>query len=383
MGAEPPTIRWFGWRTGIPVIVAAIALAELVTTASAQSAGASAAPPAVAQSSPAIPLPRISPGRGGTLPNEGGPSQADLPPGSKNAVAGDDTGPPVAVSPFGDGLTGDDFDTATPFGGIDQSPDVGPPKDIRPGTYTLEARLTADGPALGTGVAWRVFGASPAPDGKLPLVNQSSGGVVYLKLDPGTYYIYASYGRAGSVKRITVSGPTGGQVVVLNAGGLRLLAINGKDLPLTASDVMFDIYAAEESGTTEGTPLVSTPPGRVVGLTAGFYHIVSRYGAANAKVRADIQIDAGKLTEATLYQKAARLTLKLVQAHGGEAVADTVWSVQTAAGETVLASSLGAFPSVVLAAGDYTAIARHAGQTYTQAFKVEAGADRDVEVLVN
>ena len=37
-----------------------------------------------------------------------------------------------------------------------------------------------------------------------------------------------------------------------------------------------------------------------------------------------------------LYQKAARLTLKLVQTHGGEAVADTVWSVQSAKGDTVL-----------------------------------------------
>jgi hypothetical protein len=74
--------------------------------------------------------------------------------------------------------------------------------------------------------------------------------------------------------------------------------------------------------------------------------------------------------------------LKLVQTHGGEAVADTAWSVQAASGETVLASSVGAFPSVILAVGDYTAIARHAGTTYTQPFKVEAGVDRDVEVLV-
>jgi hypothetical protein len=183
------------------------------------------------------------------------------------------------------------------------------------------------------------------------------------------------------VKRINVTGPTGGQVVVLNAGGLRLLAINGKDQPLS-SDVVFDIYAADESGAAERTPLASTPPGKVVGLTAGFYHVVSRYGGANAQVRADIRVDAGKLTEATLYQKAARLTLKLVQTHGGEAVADTVWSVQSAKGDTVLASSVGAFPSVILAAGDYTATARHAGVTYTQPFKVEAAVDRDVEVLV-
>ncbi len=334
---------------------------------------------AFAQSS-TVPVPRLSPGK--PVANEGGPGQADLPPGSANAVAGDDTGPPVrGVSPFGDGLSGDDFDTAAPFSSLDNAPDVGPPKDIRPGTYTLEARMTAAGPALGTGVRWRVFNATPAADGKLPLVNESTGGVVYLKLTPGTYLIYASYGVAGSVKRLNVTGPTGGQVVVLNAGGLKLFAINGKDQPLN-SDVLFDIFVADESGAQERMPVATTPPNKVVGLTAGFYHIVSRYGSSNAQVRADLRVDAGKLTEATLYQKAARLTLKLVQSRGGEAVADTVWTVTAASGETVLGSVISAFPSVILAAGDYTAIAKHAGTTYTLPFKVEAGIDRDVEVLV-
>src|SRR6185503_15242805 len=111
-------------------------------------------------------------------------------------------------------------------------------------------------------------------------------------------------GMAGSVRRLSVTGPTGGQVAVLNAGGLKLSAINGKDQPLF-SDVVFDVYVPDETG----APLTTTQPGRVVGLTAGFYHIVSRYGSANAQVRADIRVDAGKLTEATLYQKAARLTL--------------------------------------------------------------------------
>jgi hypothetical protein len=226
-------------------------------------------------------------------------------------------------------------------------------------------------------VRWRIFASAPGPDGKLPLINESSGGVVYLKLNPGSYLVHAAYGMAGSIKRLEVTGPTGGQVVVLNAGGLKLSAINGRDQPLVA-DVVFDVYVSDETG----APLTTAQPGKLVGLTAGFYHVVSRYGSANAQVRADIRVDAGKLTEATLYQKAARLTLKLVQVRGGEAVADTAWTVQAASGETVLASVVSAFPSVILAAGEYTAIARHGGATYTLPFKVEAGVDREVEVLV-
>jgi hypothetical protein len=42
---------------------------------------------------------------------------------------------------------------------------------------------------------------------------------------------------------------------------------------------------------------------------------------------------------------------------------------------------MGAFPSVVLAAGDYIAVAKHDGKTYQSAFNVEANTDHDVEVL--
>jgi hypothetical protein len=179
-----------------------------------------------------------------------------------------------------------------------------------------------------------------------------------------------------------VNAPTGGEVLVLNAGGVRLIAINGKDQPLAQGDVAFDIYAPEEGGSEERFLLVpNAPPGHVISLNAGTYHVVSKYGDGNAIVRADIKVDPGKLTEATLFQKAARLTLKLVEQHGGEAMADTAWSVTTLAGESVV-ESVGAFPSVVLAVGDYTAKAKHDGKTYQKNFSVEAGANRDVEVLV-
>jgi hypothetical protein len=279
-----------------------------------------------------------------------------------------------------DGADADQLDPAA--GSLSVAPDVGPPADIRPGSYTLEARLAVDGPALRDGVRWRIFGDTAGPDGKFPLLGEASGGVIYVRLDPGVYYITAAFGHAGASRRIEVTEPTGGQVVVLNAGGMRLLAINGEDQALRAGDVAFDISAYGSDGSDETFAVVrGTPPGHVVALTAGTYHVVCRYGDANAVVRADIRVDAGKLTEATMYQKAARLTLKLVEAHGGEALANTAWSVVTATGENII-ESVGAFPSVVLSAGEYRAIAKHDGKVYEGTFKVQPGADRDVEVLL-
>jgi len=251
-------------------------------------------------------------------------------------------------------------------------------KEVR---FHLDARLHVDGEALPSGVTWRVFPGRPDPDNRLPLIGEAGGGAIDVRLPPGDYLVHAAYGRAGATKKIRVNPSGGSDTVVINAGGLRLSALVGDNEPLGANDVSFDVYAPDEDGSDERALLVSdAPPDQTIGLNAGIYHVICRYGDANAVVRADIRVEAGKLTEATVYQKAARLTLKLVAAHGGEALANTSWSVVTPEGDRVV-ESVGAFPSVVLAAGNYTAIASHQGSNYRRDFKVEPGLDRDVEVI--
>jgi hypothetical protein len=247
--------------------------------------------------------------------------------------------------------------------------------------YLLEARLQNDGEALPSGVTWRVFAPHPAPDGKLPLIGEARGGAIEVSLQPGDYLVHAAYGRAGATKKITV-GPAGGSdAVIINAGGLKLTAMVDKDEPLAPTEISFDVYAPDEDGSDERILLVpNAPPDQVIGLNAGVYHVICRYGDANAVVRAEIRVEPGKLTEATVYQKAARLTLKLVGSHGGEALANTKWAILTPQGDSVV-ESVGAFPSVVLAAGDYTAVASHEGRSYERNFTVETGLNRDVEVI--
>jgi len=248
-------------------------------------------------------------------------------------------------------------------------------------SFELVARLTDNGAPITDGVTWRVFSPEPGPDGKLKLIAEAHGGSMKFTLTSGPYLVHAAYGRAGATKKIIVGGEVESDTVNLNAGGLRLLALAGKDQPLAPTDVSFNIYAPDEDGAEERILLVpNAPAGRVIGLNAGTYHVVCRYGDANAVVRADIRVEPGKLTEAQVYQKAARLTLKLVGEHGGEALADTSWSVVTPSGDSI-ADSVGAFPSVVLAVGDYTAIAKHDGKIYERNFTVEAGVNHDIEVI--
>src|SRR5690606_10977200 len=97
-------------------------------------------------------------------------------------------------------------------------------------------------------------------------------------------------------------------------------------------------------------------------------------------IRADIRVEAGKLTEAAVEHRAAQLTMKLVREEGGEAIADTAWSILTDSGD-IVRESVGAFASIVLAEGDYTVVARNRDRIYQRDFSVVAGRNQDVEVL--
>jgi hypothetical protein len=122
--------------------------------------------------------------------------------------------------------------------------------------------------------------------------------------------------------------------------------------------------------------------GDVVMLPEGTYYIVSNYGDANSVVRSDVHVQAGKLTDIVVTHRAAVLTLKLVNDKGGEALANTQWTVLTPGGDTIK-ESMGAFPRVILAEGEYHLVARNEGRTFQRDFKVITGVDGEVEVLAH
>jgi len=252
---------------------------------------------------------------------------------------------------------------------------------ITTGSLTLAAKLTDKGPDISRGLTWRVFGQKPSADGKLPLIASAQGGTTTLDLEPGSYLIHASFGRAGATKRITVGRDLKRETLVLDAGGLKLNAVTTGGARIAESKLKFSIYEGEEG--TEGDRALIIPdvaPNTVVRLNAGTYHVVSTYGAVNAVIRSDIRVEAGKLTDAMVEHKAAQVTMKLVREPGGEAIADTSWSVLTDTGD-IVKESVGAFASMVLAEGKYTVIAKNRDRLYQRDVEVEAGQNDDVEVL--
>lgn len=249
----------------------------------------------------------------------------------------------------------------------------------------LDALLVEGGQPLEHGLVWRVFHPIPDDSGKLPMLATSEGGQAYFEFEPGDYFVHVAFGLAGVTRKVSVptNDPIDTQSFILNAGGLILNAVSGNDGRIPAPKLRFSIYSEERDINGQRQLIIADiRPNQVTRLNDGIYHVVSEYGAVNAVIRSDIRVEAGKMTEATIQHRAAQLTLKLVAEAGGEAIADTAWSITNSAGD-LISESVGAFPSLVLAEGDYTAIAHHKERLFRRDFKVVAGRNVDVEVFLD
>jgi hypothetical protein len=244
----------------------------------------------------------------------------------------------------------------------------------------LSAKFGKDQPSISGGLTWRVYAAKAGPGGDFRLVKQDSSASPTLVLPPGGYIVHVGFGLASLVKPVTLRGTTVHEEFELPAGGLRLEGRVG-DVRIPAGQISFDVYKGSQFEPGDRRPIAEhVMTGSVLVVPEGTYYIVSNYGDANSVVRSDIRVQAGKLTDITVTHRAAAITLKLVSDKGGEALANTAWSVLTPGGD-VIKESIGAFPRVILAEGEYRAIARNEGKVYEREFKVVTGVDGDVEVM--
>jgi hypothetical protein len=264
---------------------------------------------------------------------------------------------------------------------------VVPPVTPPPGASTagqavlsLTARYGKDLPVINSGLVWRVFSDRPDETGTFKMIREERGATPNIVLPPGNYVVHVALGLVSAVRAVTLKSETDRESFVLPAGGLRIEGRVGAS-KIPQNQISFAIYKGSQFEVAERAALVpNVAAGDVVLLPEGTYYIVSNYGDANSVVRSDIRVQAGKLTDVTITHRAAVITLKLVSSTGGEALANTAWSVITPGGD-VIKESIGAFPRVILAEGEYRAIAKNEGKVYERPFNVVNGVDGEVEVV--
>jgi len=246
------------------------------------------------------------------------------------------------------------------------------------GALALSARFGRDLPIINSGLHWRIYRTEA--NGIPRLLKEEKGPTPTVVLPPGSYIVSASFGLASVTKTVQVRAETAKDVFEIPAGGLRIEGRVG-DARIPPGQISFDLYKGSQFEPGDKRPIATAiMTGDLVLVPEGTYHIVSNYGDANATVRSDIRVQVGKLTDTTINHRAAIITLKLVNERGGEARANTQWSVLTPGGD-VIKESIGAFPRVILAEGEYRAVARNDNRTYEGEFRVVNGVDSEVEVI--
>jgi len=305
-------------------------------------------------------------------PAPGAPGSAAAPvPATPNAAA-----PTNSVAPKGPLLQ-----SLPPAGAPGAQAHPGPAVPVVPpgqGALALSARFGRDLPAISGGLHWRVYRTDA--NGVPRIVKEDKGATPTFVLPPGSYVVNVGFGLASATKVLQVRSETVREALEIPAGGLRIEGRVG-DAKIPPGQISFDLYKGSQFEPGDKRPIASAiMTGDLVLVPEGTYHIVSNYGDANATVRSDIRVQVGKLTDTTINHRAAIVTLKLVSERGGEARANTQWSVLTPGGD-VIKESIGAFPRVILAEGEYRAIARNDSKTYEREFRVVNGVDGEIEVI--
>lgn len=286
------------------------------------------------------------------------------------------SGPAISLAPASGGAI------ATPGlpPSLAQPPMGAAPATPGQGTLSLSARYGKDMPPITAGLIWRIYSDQPGPNGVFQLVREDRNPAPTISLPPGGYVVHVSLGLVSGVRAVTMRQDNQRESFDLPAGGLRIEGRVGTS-KIPQGQITFSIYKGSQFELGERAPLAqNVGAGDVLLVPEGTYYLVSNYGDANSIVRSDIRVQASKLTDVIVTHRAAVITLKLVGDHGGEALANTAWSVITPAGD-VIKESIGAFPRVVLSEGEYRAIAKNEGKVFERPFNVTNGVDGEVEVI--
>lgn len=261
----------------------------------------------------------------------------------------------------------------------EQAPMSISPNGQAQGVLALTARYGRDLPIINAGLVWRIYSDRPDETGAFKLLREEQTANPNIPMPPGNYVVHVALGMVSATRQVTVKTEVDKQNFYLPAGGLRIEGRVGSS-KIASNHISFSIYKGSQFEGNERAPILTNmAAGDVVLLPDGMYNIVSTYGDGNSVVRSDIRVQTAKLTDTIVTHRAAVITLKLVSEKGGEALANTAWSILTPGGD-VIKESIGAFPSVVLSEGEYRAVAKNDGKVFERKFNVVNGVDSEIEV---
>jgi hypothetical protein len=245
----------------------------------------------------------------------------------------------------------------------------------------LRARITAATDPIARPIAWTVHRVDDSAEDKWPLVGERSAAEALFDLAPGQYVVRAGYGAIKAAKVVVVQPRQQVDVTfILNAGGLRVVpALAFLDPPEGANAKHWVFEAADGDRSSRRLFAETDRPGEVIRLNAGTYHLVSRFGDANAVVEADVTVRPGMLTEVEINHKAGIVHLGFAR-HDTDGPPKTVqWQINDSNGAVIMRAD-GARISQILAPGAYIAAVDYGGRKFEAKFEIDIGETREVNI---
>ncbi len=178
------------------------------------------------------------------------------------------------------------------------------------------AHETEGGPALESGLAWTLYSAA-GPGGERKQVAFSYDNKPFLRVDPGTYLLEAKRGGAVAEREVVVGDGAAAEVtVILGSGSLKLAATLKEGEPPLTKDLAWDVLGeadAEGDRVSKGFSYEAQP---TLNLPAGKYLVQVKHGSATAQQ--EVEIAAGKTTEALLSLESGKVKASASMTEGGE-----------------------------------------------------------------
>jgi hypothetical protein len=141
-------------------------------------------------------------------------------------------------------------------------------------------------------------------DGQLPLVSTAQGAPPRSSSLSRLNILMRL--RAPGDQRVMIGDDDQMDVSGLERRRLKLDAVCGDDQPISFRPALLRGAARGRETANSCRRLGRSDAGLVLRLSDGKYHVVSRYGDVNAVVRADIEVEPGKLTEAVMRHTGRR-----------------------------------------------------------------------------
>jgi hypothetical protein len=201
-----------------------------------------------------------------------------------------------------------------------------PPAPPPPPNLKLTARLAAASPALREGIGWRIMTEKPAGAVKEDKIVWSGGGAEpFIRVNPGRYYIEASFGFARNGQEMEVP-PEGAveRTVVLDAGTIRAKGVAAAGGP-PLDNMFYTLRRVDEAGAAGAEVGRSSLSHAVFHVPAGTYRLALQHGIARTEI--PVLVAAGQEVQAEGVLNSGRLKLTATASSGGPVLDDAVFFV--------------------------------------------------------